>query len=289
MLEARDIRLATEAECANLFPDCQVGTMPPFGNLYVVEVYVDQLLTEDESIVFEAGTYVGATTLRYKDFAGLVRPKVAAFHHEPSKIELELSWVSSEDLGRVTFLVRRMPLERAARRIFRRGAIGKASGHGRRPSSLGMCFTNRAVRCASHRDHEGACPLAPGDQYRRRETFVSYDAPPDQFRHGARRRRGGKSGRYQPARAVQLPLSIPAAQSLHIDPTDLGIHLAHPEHMRNRDNLFLGVQQHANLPDRRGETEQFLLAEALSELELPVSVDSRPRDFLVERIDGRPL
>jgi len=87
VLEARDVRLATEAECANLFPDCQVGTMPPFGNLYGVEVYVDQLLTEDESIVFEAGTYVGAIKLRYKDFAALVRPKVAAFHYEPSKIE----------------------------------------------------------------------------------------------------------------------------------------------------------------------------------------------------------
>ncbi|MEK6641331.1 MAG: YbaK/EbsC family protein, partial [Nitrospirota bacterium] len=69
ILEVRDVRLATEAEMGNLFPDCQVGTMPPFGNLYGVEVYVDQLLTEDESIVFEAGTYVGAIKLRYKNFA----------------------------------------------------------------------------------------------------------------------------------------------------------------------------------------------------------------------------
>ena len=87
VLDVRDVRLATEAEIANLFPDCQVGTMPPFGNLYGMEVYVDQLLTEDESIVFEAGTYVGAMKLRYKDFSALVRPKVAAFHHEPSKVE----------------------------------------------------------------------------------------------------------------------------------------------------------------------------------------------------------
>ncbi len=65
-LEVRDVRLATEVEIANLFPDCQVGTMPPFGNLYGVEVYVDQLLTEDESIVFEAGTYVGAMRLRIR-------------------------------------------------------------------------------------------------------------------------------------------------------------------------------------------------------------------------------
>ena len=87
VLEVCDVRLATEAEIANMFPDCQVGTMPPFGNLYGVEVYVDQLLTEDESIIFEAGTYVGAMKLRYKDFAALVRPKVAGFHHEPSKVE----------------------------------------------------------------------------------------------------------------------------------------------------------------------------------------------------------
>lgn len=83
VLETREVRLATEAEIANLFPDCQVGAMPPFGNLYGVEVYVDQLLTEDESIVFEAGTHVGAIKLRYKDFAALVRPKVAAFHQKP--------------------------------------------------------------------------------------------------------------------------------------------------------------------------------------------------------------
>jgi len=87
VLDVRNVRLATEAEIANLFPDCQVGTMPPFGNLYGVDVYVDQLLIEDESIVFEAGTYVGAIKLQYKDFADLVRPKVAAFHHEPSKRE----------------------------------------------------------------------------------------------------------------------------------------------------------------------------------------------------------
>ena len=87
VLDADDVRLATEAEISNLFPDCQVGTMPPFGNLYGVEVYVDQFLTEDETIVFEAGTYVGAMKLRYKDFADLVRPKVGEFHLEPSKIE----------------------------------------------------------------------------------------------------------------------------------------------------------------------------------------------------------
>ena len=64
------------------------GRDATFGNLYGMEVYVDQLLTEDESIMIEAGTYIGAMKLRYKDFAALVRAKVAAFHHDPSKIEL---------------------------------------------------------------------------------------------------------------------------------------------------------------------------------------------------------
>ena len=60
--------------------------MPPFGNLYGVDVYVDQSLTEDEEIVFQAGTHFGAVKLRYRDFEALVHPKVAEFHRSPAKI-----------------------------------------------------------------------------------------------------------------------------------------------------------------------------------------------------------
>ena len=74
------VRLATEEEFKGLFPDCQVGTMPPFGNLYGLEVYVDQALTADEEIVFQAGSYVVAMKLRYQDFANLVHPSVVEFH-----------------------------------------------------------------------------------------------------------------------------------------------------------------------------------------------------------------
>src|SRR5207249_12151650 len=66
------IRLATEEEFKGLFPDCEIGTMPPFGNLYNMEVYVDQSLTTDEKIVFQAGTHYEAVKLRYTDFAKLV-------------------------------------------------------------------------------------------------------------------------------------------------------------------------------------------------------------------------
>lgn len=86
VLNARHLRLATEAEFKGLFQDCEIGTMPPFGNLYGMPVYVDRLLAEDEEIVFEAGTYLGAVKLRYQDFAGLVHPALAEFHQAPSKL-----------------------------------------------------------------------------------------------------------------------------------------------------------------------------------------------------------
>ena len=81
------VRLATEEELAVLFPDCEIGSMPPFGNLYGTPVYVDAMLAKDEEIVFDAGTHAGAIKLRYKDFAELVHPKVAEFHREPSKLQ----------------------------------------------------------------------------------------------------------------------------------------------------------------------------------------------------------
>jgi Ala-tRNA(Pro) deacylase len=74
------VRLATEAEFKELFPDCELGAMPPLGNLYGLEVYVDQSLTTDEEIVFQAGTRHEAVKLRYQNFANLVRPRVAEFH-----------------------------------------------------------------------------------------------------------------------------------------------------------------------------------------------------------------
>lgn len=86
VLGAAHVRLATEDEFKGLFPDCEIGTMPPFGNLYGLEVYVDQSLTDDEEIVFQAGTHLGAIKLRYQDFANLVHPKVAEFHQAPSKL-----------------------------------------------------------------------------------------------------------------------------------------------------------------------------------------------------------
>lgn len=75
----RDIALATEQEFKGLFPQCEPGAMPPFGNLYNLPVYVDRTLTEDEEIVFNAGTHTQTVKMKYPDFARLVQPKIAAF------------------------------------------------------------------------------------------------------------------------------------------------------------------------------------------------------------------
>jgi Ala-tRNA(Pro) deacylase len=84
-LRCRHVRLATEEEFTGLFPDCDIGAMPPFGNLYDVPVYVDELLAKDEEIVFDAGMHSRAFKLRYPDFADLVHPIVAEFHQAPRK------------------------------------------------------------------------------------------------------------------------------------------------------------------------------------------------------------
>jgi Ala-tRNA(Pro) deacylase len=83
-LGARDFRLASEEQFEDAFPDCEVGAMPPFGNLYDVPVYVDVALAEDESIVFRAGTHTDTMSVAYADFERLVKPTLTKFADPPS-------------------------------------------------------------------------------------------------------------------------------------------------------------------------------------------------------------
>ena len=76
---ADQVELADEREFQDRFPDCDVGAMPPFGNLYDMEVYVEKALTEDDEIGFNAGNHSEIVKLAYKDFEGLVHPTVADF------------------------------------------------------------------------------------------------------------------------------------------------------------------------------------------------------------------
>ncbi len=73
------VRLASEQELIGLFPDCELGAMPPLGELYGLPVYVDQALAADQEIVFHAGTHREAIRMRYEDFARLAKPRVGAF------------------------------------------------------------------------------------------------------------------------------------------------------------------------------------------------------------------
>jgi len=71
--------LASEHEFKQHFPDCETGAMPPFGNLYGIPVYVDETLTEDQEIAFNAGSHNELIRLSYNDFAQLVKPLVLNF------------------------------------------------------------------------------------------------------------------------------------------------------------------------------------------------------------------
>jgi len=77
-LSASHVELANETEVENLFPDCERGAMPPFGNLYDMDVYVAEQLTEDEEIAFSAGSHTELVRMYYKDFESLVTPKITA-------------------------------------------------------------------------------------------------------------------------------------------------------------------------------------------------------------------
>ncbi len=84
-LGANEVRLATEDEFISRFPDCEIGAMPPFGNLFGLPVYVDPALEQDEFIFFNAGNHVQTIRLRYKDFERIVQPRVVRLAQERKK------------------------------------------------------------------------------------------------------------------------------------------------------------------------------------------------------------
>jgi Ala-tRNA(Pro) deacylase len=73
------IELATELEFKHVFPGCEVGAMPPFGNLYGIQVYCASILAEDEEIAFNAGNHTELIRLSFHDFKTLVQPKIVEF------------------------------------------------------------------------------------------------------------------------------------------------------------------------------------------------------------------
>ena len=79
VLGTDNVELATEQEFMDMFPGCEVGAMPPFGNLYGMDVYVASPLNENKEIAFNAGSHRELVRLAYEDFERLAKPKVANF------------------------------------------------------------------------------------------------------------------------------------------------------------------------------------------------------------------
>ncbi|HZT29526.1 MAG TPA: YbaK/EbsC family protein [Gemmataceae bacterium] len=80
---AASVELAAEAEFKSLFPDCETGAMPPFGNLYGISVFACASLSKDTEIAFNAGSHNELIRMAYKDFEALVQPAIAEFSAQP--------------------------------------------------------------------------------------------------------------------------------------------------------------------------------------------------------------
>lgn len=83
IFDAHDVHLAHEEDLTALFPDCEMGAMPPFGNLYGIPVLLDQSLLNDEEIAFHACDHSRVIRMRLSDYLRLVNPLVGRFSQPP--------------------------------------------------------------------------------------------------------------------------------------------------------------------------------------------------------------
>ncbi len=74
-----EVKFASEEEFRERFPDCETGAMPPFGNLYGMDVYAAESLAENDEIAFNAGSHIEIIKMSFRDFDRLVRPRVMSF------------------------------------------------------------------------------------------------------------------------------------------------------------------------------------------------------------------
>ena len=78
-MEVTHLEMLSESAMARLFPDCELGAIPPLGRLYGMEVWVDRAISDSEHIVFCAGTHEDCIRMKYSDFAKLSRLRVGRF------------------------------------------------------------------------------------------------------------------------------------------------------------------------------------------------------------------
>lgn len=79
---AQSVEIASEREFMDAFSDCETGAMPPFGNLYDMEVYADAGLAENEEITFNAGTHRELVRMAWDDVVRLVHPVISDLTRE---------------------------------------------------------------------------------------------------------------------------------------------------------------------------------------------------------------
>ena len=77
---SKEVDLAKESEFKSKFPECEIGAMPPFGNLYGIPVLVSSSLLSQDDIAFNAGSHSELVKMSSEDFARLVKPQVITMH-----------------------------------------------------------------------------------------------------------------------------------------------------------------------------------------------------------------
>lgn len=80
LLKVKEVELANESDFKDKFPDSEVGAMPPFGELYGLETYMDEALSKDENIVFNGGTHTELVAMKFKDFERLSKARKLPLH-----------------------------------------------------------------------------------------------------------------------------------------------------------------------------------------------------------------
>jgi Ala-tRNA(Pro) deacylase len=81
-LKAKSVKLAEEQDIEKLFPDCELGAEPPFGNLYDLPTIMDEALEQDEHIMFQCGSHEDAIRMSMNDYRKLVKPKMFEFSYQ---------------------------------------------------------------------------------------------------------------------------------------------------------------------------------------------------------------
>jgi Ala-tRNA(Pro) deacylase len=87
VMKTKHFHLAQEDDLKPLFPGCELGAMPPFGNLYALPVYIDKSLTNDDEIVFNACSHTKSIRLKMNDYLSLVKPMISEFSRSRFEIE----------------------------------------------------------------------------------------------------------------------------------------------------------------------------------------------------------